>query len=94
MSPKAFSSTSKRTYRESFETSTARRSAELTRLPAVTAALEKLVQPYKSITAHVYRHPVPAALGDDLAAWDAWLAQHLSAPVLATASLFLQGSTD
>lgn len=48
------------------------------------ALLEKLVTPYKSITAHVFRTPVPASLGDDLAAWDAWLAQGLSAPVLAT----------
>jgi hypothetical protein len=48
------------------------------------ALLEKLVVPYKSITAHVFREPVPWTLGDDLGAWDAWLAQHLSAPVLAT----------
>jgi hypothetical protein len=47
------------------------------------ALLEKLVAPYKSITAHVFVEPVPAALGDDLAAWDAWLAGQLSAPVLA-----------
>lgn len=47
------------------------------------ALLEKLVAPYKSITAHVFRAPVPASLGDDFAAWDAWLAQDLSAPVLA-----------
>lgn len=48
------------------------------------ALLEKLVVPYKSITAHVLREPVPLALGADLAAWDAWLAEHLSADVLAT----------
>ena len=47
------------------------------------ALLEKLVTPYKSITAHVLREPVPLALGDDLTAWDAWLARALSAPVLA-----------
>lgn len=47
------------------------------------ALLEKLVTPYKSITAHVLREPVPEALGDDLAAWDGWLAERLSAPVLA-----------
>ncbi|MFN7122210.1 MAG: DUF3025 domain-containing protein, partial [Hydrogenophaga sp.] len=47
------------------------------------ALLEKLVTPYKSITAHVLREPVPMALGDDLAAWDAWLASALSAPALA-----------
>lgn len=41
------------------------------------ALLEKLVQPYKSITAHVYREPVPLALGEDVAAWDTWLAQRL-----------------
>ena len=41
------------------------------------ALLEKLVQPYKSITAHVVREPVPLALGDDLTAWDTWLAQRL-----------------
>ena len=43
------------------------------------ALCEKLVQPYKSITGHVYRSPVPLALGDDLAAWDAWLAARLTA---------------
>ena len=48
------------------------------------ALLEKLVTPYKSITAHVLREPVPMALGDDLCAWDAWLAQALTAPVLGT----------
>lgn len=47
------------------------------------ALLEKLVTPYKSITAHVYRHPVPLALGAEPAAWDAWLATQLSAPGLA-----------
>lgn len=47
------------------------------------ALLEKLVVPYKSITAHVFRDPVPLALGDDLTEWDAWLARALSAPVLA-----------
>lgn len=47
------------------------------------ALLEKLVTPYKSITAHVLREPVPMALGDDLAAWDAWLAHGLSAAQLA-----------
>lgn len=47
------------------------------------ALLEKLVTPYKSITAHVFREPVPGALGDDLAAWDGWLAERLSAPLLA-----------
>ena len=47
------------------------------------ALLEKLVTPYKSITAHVLREPVPVVLGDDLVAWDGWLAQRLSAPVLA-----------
>jgi len=48
------------------------------------ALLEKLVTPYKSITAHVLREPVPVDLGDNLAAWDAWLAQALSAPLLAS----------
>jgi len=47
------------------------------------ALLEKLVVPYKSITAHVVREPVPLALGADLAAWDGWLAQTLNAPLLA-----------
>lgn len=47
------------------------------------ALLEKLATPYKSITAHVYREPVPVALGDDLTAWDGWLAARLTAPVLA-----------
>jgi hypothetical protein len=48
------------------------------------ALMEKLVAPYKSITAHVLREPVPHALGDDLAAWDAWTADRLRAPWLAT----------
>jgi len=48
------------------------------------ALLEKLVEPYKSITAHVVREPVPLALGDDLTAWDGWLAARLSAADLAT----------
>ncbi len=48
------------------------------------ALLEKLVTPYKSITAHVLREPVPMDLGDELAAWDAWLAGGLSAPLLAS----------
>lgn len=47
------------------------------------ALMEKLVQPYKSITAHVCRTPVPLGLGSDLAAWDAWLAEGLSPEVLA-----------
>ncbi len=42
------------------------------------ALLEKLVSPYKSITGHVFRAPVPMSLGDDLAAWDAWLAEQLN----------------
>jgi hypothetical protein len=46
------------------------------------ALLEKLVMPYKSITAHVYRVPVPSALDDDLARWDAWLADRLTASEL------------
>lgn len=48
------------------------------------ALLEKLVVPYKSITAHVYRAPVPTGLGDDPAGWDAWLAGRLSAAELGT----------
>jgi hypothetical protein len=47
------------------------------------ALMEKLVSPYKSITAHVYRAPVPVALGEDVAAWDVWLAAHLNAADLA-----------
>ncbi len=47
------------------------------------ALLEKLVAPYKSITGHVYCEPVPLALGDDLAAWDGWLAGRLGAAGLA-----------
>lgn len=42
------------------------------------ALLEKLVAPYKSITAHVYAVPVPMGLEGD-AAWDAWLADTLGA---------------
>ncbi len=48
------------------------------------ALMEKLVSPYKSITAHVYRSEVPMALGADLAAWDVWLAEDLAPAVLAT----------
>lgn len=48
------------------------------------ALLEKLVTPYKSITAHVYREPMPSVLGDDLARWDAWLADRLVAHELAS----------
>ena len=44
------------------------------------AALEKLVQPYKSITAHLWR--VPAGITQ--AALDAWLATDLQADKLAT----------
>lgn len=44
------------------------------------ALLEKLVQPRKSITAHVYRVPLDMAP----ASLDAWLAQDLQAPRLAT----------
>lgn len=48
------------------------------------ALMEKLVSPYKSITAHVYRAPVPVELGHDLKRWDPWLAAHLNAVELAT----------
>ena len=48
------------------------------------ALLEKLVSPYRSITAHVFKIPVPSALGDDLAVWDAWLAARLNATALAS----------
>lgn len=47
------------------------------------ALLEKLAAPYKSITGHVYREPVPLLLGDDLAAWDTWLSARLNAVELA-----------
>ena len=47
------------------------------------ALLEKLHQPYKSITAHVWAVPVPLDLGDDWAIWDDWFAQGLSAERLA-----------
>lgn len=47
------------------------------------ALMEKLVTPYKSITAHVLHTPVPMSIGDDAGAWDAWLARHLSAARLA-----------
>ena len=46
------------------------------------ALLEKLVAPYKSITAHVYRSPVPP--GCEPAGWDAWLADQLTAASLAS----------
>jgi len=45
------------------------------------ALLEKLVQPYKSITGHVYR--IDSAVTEDDAALDAWLAHDLSADKLA-----------
>ena len=53
------------------------------------ALLEKLVQPYKSITAHVWRVPVPTGLAVDTPAhtphgWDDWLRQQLQADRLAT----------
>ncbi|WP_310567086.1 DUF3025 domain-containing protein [Hydrogenophaga sp.] len=48
------------------------------------ALTEKLVAPYKSITGHVYRAPVPLALGADLTAWDGWLAARLTAAELAS----------
>jgi hypothetical protein len=51
------------------------------------ALLEKLHQPYKSITAHVWAVPVPLVLGDDWAAWDDWFAQGLSAERLASKPL-------
>jgi len=47
------------------------------------ALLEKLVTPYKSITAHVYVGRVPAGLGEDWAAWDDWLATCLRPDELA-----------
>ena len=47
------------------------------------AVMEKLVNPYKSITAHVMDLPVPAGLGSDLADWDAWFAPHLQTHWLA-----------
>lgn len=47
------------------------------------ALLEKLAVPYKSITAHVFTEPVPEALGDELAAWDDWLASQLDASAMA-----------
>ncbi len=47
------------------------------------ALLEKLVSPYKSITAHVVDVAVPPELGEDWAAWDAWLVTQLQAPWLA-----------
>ena len=45
------------------------------------ALLEKLVQPRKGITAHVYRAPTQCQTAGEL---DAWLAQDLSAEKLAT----------
>jgi Protein of unknown function (DUF3025) len=48
------------------------------------ALLEKLVSPYKSVTGHVYRTPVPLELGHDVAAWDRWLAAQVTADGLAT----------
>ena len=47
------------------------------------ALLEKLVSPYKSVTGHVFREPVPIDLGDDPADWDRWLAARLTAAGLA-----------
>jgi hypothetical protein len=47
------------------------------------AALEKLLQPYPSITVHVWRVALPVEVGN-LLALDAWLAQDLQADKLAT----------
>lgn len=47
------------------------------------AALEKLLSPYKSITAHVWRVALPFDGAGDLAALDAWLAADLTADKLA-----------
>lgn len=47
------------------------------------AALEKLVMPYKSITAHVWRVGQPFDPAGDLSALDAWLAADLQADKLA-----------
>lgn len=48
------------------------------------ALLEKLVAPYKSVTAHVLRLPVPADLGADLSQWDDWMAGSLTRERLGT----------
>lgn len=48
------------------------------------ALLEKLVQPRKSITAHVYRPQTTLASNSSVAAVDSWLAQELAAQHLAT----------
>lgn len=48
------------------------------------ALLEKLVQPRKSITAHVYRPQTALAPHSGIAAVDVWLAQALAAPHLAS----------
>jgi hypothetical protein len=48
------------------------------------AVMEKLVNPYKSITAHVMDLPVPMDLGPELADWDAWFAPRLQTAWLAT----------
>lgn len=48
------------------------------------ALLEKLVSPYKSITAHVVDVAVPLELGEDLGAWDACLAAELQPAWLAS----------
>lgn len=47
------------------------------------AALEKLVQPYKSITVHVWRVDLPFDPAGDLHALDAWLAEDLQSAKLA-----------
>lgn len=41
------------------------------------ALVEKLVSPYKAITAHVFIARVPHDLADDWATWDRWLAGQL-----------------
>lgn len=46
------------------------------------ALQEKLLMPYKAITGHVFTVPVPASLGADWSAWDAWSASQLSAEAL------------
>ena len=47
------------------------------------AALEKLLSPYKSITAHVWRVALPFDAAGELAALDAWLAADLTPDKLA-----------
>jgi hypothetical protein len=61
---------------------TAERTAPVRPVVFGHALLEKLCQPYKAVTAHVFW--VDPSLPASEPAWDAWLAERLTAPFMAT----------